>query len=115
MYSSNDGHTSIIVFLPVICRMRLNNTNVQVGTPDIEVTFSLIVLLASFSILLSHSSIKAMLSSGVRSQCPQKGVFCNNTALRSPYCASVFIGLILWLPPSTNPLPVSNTESGLKL
>src|SRR5678810_969103 len=71
-------------FLPVISSIRLNKTNVQVGTPEIDVTTSLIVLFASFSILLSHSSISAMLRSGVLIQCPQKGEFCNNTALRSP-------------------------------
>src|SRR4051812_18091083 len=85
IYNSREGHTSFMVFFPVNSSIRLNNTNVQVGTPDMEVTFSLMVLAASFSILFSHSSISAMLRSGVLNQWPQNGVFCSKTALRSPY------------------------------
>src|SRR5512141_874050 len=85
IYNSRVGQTSAMHFLPVISSIRLNKTNVHVGTPEMEVTISLIVLFASFSILLSHSSINAILRSGVLIQCPQKGEFCNNTALRSPY------------------------------
>ncbi len=84
MNNSNEGHISEIIFFPVISSIRLNKTNVHVGTPETEVTFSLIVFFARVSILPSHSSINATLNSGVRSQWPQKGMFCNRTALRSP-------------------------------
>src|SRR5688572_25253814 len=113
MYNSRLGHTSAMVLLPVISSILLNRTSVHVGTPEMEVTFSLLVVSASLSILLSHSSISAILRSGTRNQCAQKGEFCNNTALRSPYCASLFNGLMVWLPPMTRPLPVSRSESGL--
>ena len=104
-----------VFFLPVISSMRFIKTSVQVGTPEIEVTFSCIVVSASFSILLSHSSISAMLSSGVRIQWLQKGVFCNSTALRSPYCVSSFSWLNCVAAAITRPLPVSRSDSGLMI
>src|SRR6478752_7663867 len=99
MYNSRLGHTSFKVDLPDISKMRLINIMVQVGTPEMEVTFSVIVDCASISILPSHSSINAMDNSGVRIQLAHIGVFWSNTALRSPYCMSSFILLTWWLPP----------------
>ena len=40
MYSSKLGHTSLMVDLPFISKMRFNKINVQVGTPASDVTFS---------------------------------------------------------------------------
>src|SRR5690349_4216683 len=112
IYSSRLGHTSLIVDFPLMARILFNNKSVHVGTPAREVTFSSAVTLASCSILVSHSSSNAILNSGVRSHCPQKGVFCINTALRSPYWISSFILLNWWLPPITRLLPVSKLLPG---
>src|SRR6478752_7299128 len=84
MYNSRLGHTSLIFDLPVIANIRLNSTINHVGTPAIDVTFSWMVVRANFSILLSHSSIKAIERSGVRIQLLQNGEFCKTTALKSP-------------------------------
>ena len=67
------GQHAIAAF---VRRMVGDVTTVHHGhTPEIEVTFSWMVLLARRSILSSHSSSRAMLSSGVLIQCPQKGEF----------------------------------------
>ena len=75
MYNSKLGHTSFKVCLPVISKILLMSKSVQVGTPEIEVTFSSMVDWANCSIFDSHSSISAMDNSGVRIQLAHMGVF----------------------------------------
>ena len=60
MNNSNRGHTSIRLDFPEISKTLRNKRRVQEGTPDTLVTSWLIVAYAIFSILSSHSSIKAM-------------------------------------------------------
>ena len=82
--TSRFGHTSSMVFLPLISSTRSRTESIHDGTPDMFVTFLLTVSWAMRSRFTSKSESSAVFFFGTRTRLASGLIFSMSMAERSP-------------------------------